>query len=582
MATSVYKRTCIFGGLCTNSINMYILILRHPFTIINKKSMKEKTVSTEGMLWADKYAPATIQDLVGAPTIVNSLRKWLTNWDQVHLAKTIKVPFEKKKPGARAVLLSGPPGIGKTTTARLIAQECDCEFLELNASDARSKKLISEKLSDVVQVGVLSFGTKVKRRVIIMDEVDGMSSSDRGGIQELIQIIKTSKTPIICICNDMSKSSTRSLANHCYDLRFQRPHVSSIAKRMKQVCLQEGLEVDDAALEGMIESSGKDIRQVLNALQMWRVSSKRLESNQVTQRMGEINKDEIQRLTGFDAVQFIFSGSRSQPLSKLSDAFFVDYDLIPLMIGQHYVQAVNQSSTHGGDELHRLKKMHMAADGVCDADIAARQVRQEGRWGLLTSQALLNVRVAYQSNGRIGFPTFPEWLGKNSNASKRSRLLSELTNHVRCSQSATSVDTLSLRFDYIPAMREVFVRPLAKEGTGEVVSKVIDYLDEYSMNRDDLFETLSELQFQSGGSEFEDYYQKIQSKTKKAFTCGYNKRSHKSQVLIGEQGISKKGRYSEEDECDLGGEEEIDLEAFRSKTKVKKKKAVVSKTKKKV
>jgi replication factor C subunit 1 len=55
-----------------------------------------------------------------------------------------------------------------------------------------------------------------------MDEVDGMSAGDRGGSQELIQIIKKTSIPIICLCNDRSSPKIRSLANHCFDLRFKR------------------------------------------------------------------------------------------------------------------------------------------------------------------------------------------------------------------------------------------------------------------------------------------------------------------------------------------------------------------------
>ena len=62
-----------------------------------------------------------------------------------------------------------------------------------------------------------------------MDEVDGMAGNeDRGGMQELIQLIKKSHIPVICICNDRQSQKIRSLANHCFDLRFQRPRVEQI------------------------------------------------------------------------------------------------------------------------------------------------------------------------------------------------------------------------------------------------------------------------------------------------------------------------------------------------------------------
>src|SRR6185437_12339540 len=63
---------------------------------------------------------------------------------------------------------------------------------------------------------------RLKKLVVIMDEVDGMSAGDRGGMAELIALIKQSKVPIICCCNDRSSPKIRSLANHCLDLRLRR------------------------------------------------------------------------------------------------------------------------------------------------------------------------------------------------------------------------------------------------------------------------------------------------------------------------------------------------------------------------
>lgn len=63
-----------------------------------------------------------------------------------------------------------------------------------------------------------------KKRVIIMDEVDGMGGNeDRGGVQELLSVIKKAKVPFICICNDRQHQKIRSLAGHCFDLRLRRP-----------------------------------------------------------------------------------------------------------------------------------------------------------------------------------------------------------------------------------------------------------------------------------------------------------------------------------------------------------------------
>jgi replication factor C subunit 1 len=183
------------------------------------------TISDEDSMWVDKYKPKNLTEIIGSQETVRKLCDWLTHWDAAHVSKTMKIPYTKENPGAKAVLLSGPPGIGKTTMATLIGKHYGYEIFELNASDTRNKKSITEALTDVLQSQSISLGTSIKptgglssKRLVIMDEVDGMGGSDRGGIQELIKVLKTSKNPIICICNDRMCPKVRSLANHCYDL----------------------------------------------------------------------------------------------------------------------------------------------------------------------------------------------------------------------------------------------------------------------------------------------------------------------------------------------------------------------------
>ena len=72
-------------------------------------------------------------------------------------------------------------GIGKTTLASVVAKSLNYEILELNASDSRSKKALDEELVDVVLSQAMGKQLESKKRVVIMDEVDGMGAGDRGG-----------------------------------------------------------------------------------------------------------------------------------------------------------------------------------------------------------------------------------------------------------------------------------------------------------------------------------------------------------------------------------------------------------------
>ena len=99
----------------------------------------------------------------------------------------------------------------------------------MNASDTRSKKLLQTSVADTLNTTSVSnlvdggnnHNNKVNsKRVLLMDEVDGMAGNeDRGGVAELIQLIKKAKVPVIAMCNDRNHQKIRSLANHCFDLR---------------------------------------------------------------------------------------------------------------------------------------------------------------------------------------------------------------------------------------------------------------------------------------------------------------------------------------------------------------------------
>ena len=159
-------------------------------------------------LWSDKYKPNTPADLVGSTEIVNKLTRWFNQWDNLHRLKVgwNKIGKSKENEGAKAALLSGPPGIGKSSTARIVANYLGYTVFELNASDTRNKKTLEHELKDVLSNTALKstsdanqnalaqptqskssknnneneidFSKEVNRkRVIIMDEVDGMSGS---------------------------------------------------------------------------------------------------------------------------------------------------------------------------------------------------------------------------------------------------------------------------------------------------------------------------------------------------------------------------------------------------------------------
>lgn len=450
----------------------------------------------------------------------------------------------------------------ETTTATLVSKEAGRDVLEFNASDARSKKTLQNTLGSSIDSQGLSFANLTNKgkahvatkKVIIMDEVDGMGAGDRSGMAELIQIIKKSKTPIICICNDRQSQKMKSLLPYCMDLRFSRPTKNVLANRAIRIAEMEGLRVERNAAEAIAESCGNDVRQVLNLLQMW--SQKKDPSDSLTykglkDREKSIQKDEILRVSLFDAARTILEGRRDlsqadaktnvASLMKRSDAFFVDYSFTGLLVQQNYpkiLQAHYLRTKQARDpdaEQAMLEQMHLAAESMSDYNLFESQIRGgDGNWSLLPTSAILAVKCGYHSGGEQGgflpgYPEFTQWMGKNSSMGKNYRLLNELNHHMNYHVSANSQE---LRQTYVPVLRDRIFRLLKDENDEMSTREAIGLMDDYGLSREDIAERLGAFVLGKPDHIFDD----LDSKQKAAFTREYNAGTHMSQALVSEQG----------------------------------------------
>ena len=462
------------------------------------------------------------------------------------------------------------------------------DVVELNASDTRSARTVEETLGDALGCQVVSSSFAKKgaappskkrlRRVVIMDEIDGLSGSDRGGSQALVKLIKSSSTPIICICNARQSAKVKTLANHCFDLRFKRPMKVTIAKRVVAIATKEGLTIEQNAAELLVESCGNDIRQCLNALQMWATSEGDAETCSYTamkDRLSTISKDAIQRVTPFDGAKIILSDVRRKSHFDRCDAFFTDYSLVPLLVQHNYVTAASAARDAQGkpcsvdEKLHRLEA---AAACLSDVDLIDRRVHADQEWGLLTTEASLTVRAGVLVDGSCMAPQFSAWFGKNSTTKKSKRQCGELALHLGSRISGTRD---AVRRDYLPMLAKYVTRPLV-DGGAAGVAETIARLDEYGLSKDDLFETLPDLQL--GGAKVPGL-DALDTKAKTHFTKTYNAGTHGSQALQPQNLVAKKKKRKADDDApgvarddddyldDDDDEEDLDVSMFSKKKK---------------
>ncbi|GAU93363.1 hypothetical protein RvY_05316 [Ramazzottius varieornatus] len=520
------------------------------------------------LLWVDKYQPKTLKNVVGqngAASPAHKLLNWLQNWDESrrkHGFKATTAGFFGA-PGAgdgsqfKACLLSGPPGLGKTTTATLACKESGFNFVHMNASDSRSKKLLEQTLGSGVQShSLLEYmspndkpNSTKEKSALIMDEVDGMAGNeDRGGIAEVIQLIKSAKMPVICICNDRSSQKMRTLAGYCYDLRFSRPRVETIRAAMMAVCYKEGIKITPNALDAVIEGAHQDLRQTLHNLYMWTVNKKSISFDEAKVQSATAEKDSI-KVGPFDAVREMFQPPKGHlpgsAVIEKSDLYFEDYNFVPLFVQENYLSV----NIHGvKDKYEVLDRISRTADSLSLSDLIDREIRGRQNWSLLPIHAVFTaVLPGNIMRGHMGGKIdFPAWLGKNSSTNKNKRIVQDLITHMHLK---VTTNATGLILDYLPVMRRSLTAPLASKGA-EGIDDVAAFVNSYDLLREDM-EPILDVTTWTG---MKNPLENVQPAVKAALTRTLNKSDHLSPYAASDV---KKGRAKATDaERDLMGEED--------------------------
>ena len=198
------------------------------------------------MLWTLKYSPRTVADFIGNDDAKQEILKWASSIEN----------GTKEKP----LLISGPPGTGKTAIARALAVQMGWEIVESDASRLRSASDIKEVLGASANYGSL-FGF---RRLLIIDEIG--STSDRGSASALATLAKESSQPIIFIANDAWDDAVKPLRFLTKPVELKKLNSRSIGAALRKIAKSEGLP-DGEYSDEIAKASSGDMRAAIIDLQ---------------------------------------------------------------------------------------------------------------------------------------------------------------------------------------------------------------------------------------------------------------------------------------------------------------------------
>ncbi len=247
--------------------------------------------------WTEKYRPDTLKQVLGNGKAIEELRAWAASW-------------ERGAPITGAVILYGPAGTGKTSAALALAREFDWDYIEMNASDARTAGMI-QKVAGPASRSMTFSG---KPRLVILDEADNLhGTADRGGASAMLRLVRETSQPVLLIANeyyDMDKT----LRDAAKGIQFRSVRANTIAQALREICRAEGVLCDPYALMMIAERAGGDMRSGVNDLQAAAQGQEALRMEDVATAERDV-KSSI-----FKVLEVIFKGSSAKEALQASYA----------------------------------------------------------------------------------------------------------------------------------------------------------------------------------------------------------------------------------------------------------------------
>ena len=410
--------------------------------------------------WTERHRPTSESHLEGNETQRQKIRKWLDDW-------------KNGVPKNKAILLVGPPGVGKTTVARAIAQDMGWNVIELNASDARNAASIRKAATKGATHRSLFFNPDEndKKTLILIDEVDHLSGGlrsvsesrinnaikvnsdqseavqlkgDTGGKAELLKLLAETKQPVILACNEVMglwgkssnwRSTRERFQRLLMTINFERASKDALRNIARRVLKSENIEYDTAAIEALTNNNPGDLRALVRDLQVICAAGINSIDKDAVMQYVELSERDVS-VEVFPGLSELYKSNHAHDAIKLG----ISIDKAPseLLNWIHWnnpsIFTNKKAIDRGNKALCQSSKMLMS--------MYQNTAHRSWYWSSQISGLAASVVNQQDLTGKL-YPSYPNFLRRGSNQG-RSTIINRLTDITGASKSSVREELLPL------------------------------------------------------------------------------------------------------------------------------------------
>ena len=254
-------------------------------------------------LWVEKYRPSNVDTYIGNEHLLEKVSIYLESGDLPHL------------------LLYGKAGTGKTTLAKILVKNIECDYLYINASD--------ENNVDTVRTKVKNFASTVgfkDMKVIILDECDYITPNAQAALRNLMETF-SKHCRFILTCNYVERIID-PIQSRCQCFQIIPPSKVEVAKHLHNILVQENVIDKPEDIKVLVESGYPDIRRVINSAQRNVVKGKlKLDTSSIIQNDYKLKLLKIletqNKKNAFNQIRQLLSDNK---ITDYADLFRLLYD----------------------------------------------------------------------------------------------------------------------------------------------------------------------------------------------------------------------------------------------------------------